>query len=144
VGVAASDIADSNHYVKIRVDGTYFADDFLAYAWVIPHEALGNPDESTLIWKEAASLQGSKEVVVDGGIPGAAGIMCAVTYKDGEGASYSELLRSQGGLSKYGTYSIAGGYRYFNFNARGEYTDPAPSTPGQITLRTFVFRNPLS
>jgi hypothetical protein len=142
VGVASRDVTNSNHYVKMRVNDQYFAYDFLAYAWVIPHEALGDPDEGTLAWKESSTLQGVSEVVITGGIPGAAGLMCGCIYKAGEGAKYSGLLNTQGGLSKDKRYSISGGYKYFNFDANGEYRDSAPDAVGEIALRTFIYRSP--
>lgn len=144
IGVAARDVTSSDHYIITKATNTYYAIDFLAYAWVIPHEALSNPDESTLMWKNTSSEGGNQDVVVEGGVPGAAGVMCAMTYQTGAGANYSGLLGKQGGSSKRGQYSISGGYKYFNFDARGEYIDPAPNSPGQITLRTFIFRNPNS
>jgi hypothetical protein len=73
----------------MRVTAQSFAYDFLAYAWVIPHEALGDPDEGTLAWQKTSAQQGNLDVVVKGGIPGAAGLMCGCIYKKGEGAKYN-------------------------------------------------------
>ena len=140
VGIHASEtsVTAATHYLSDRATPSVYPQDFLAYAWVIPYEALGSPeDNGDLVFVEASL---TKPIEIFDGIPYGVAIVAAGAADVGN-ADYEGLTHKQSGRSKGNRYSLAGGYKYVRLNSDGQYFEESDvEAVGTAAERLFVYR----
>lgn len=141
LAIAQSNINAPVHFITDKATTSFYPQDFLAYAWKIPHAVLGDPDEGSLASSDA---QVSKPVEITNGIPNGIAIVVYGAMSIGNSdISLSGLIHTQGGASNGRNYKLYGGYRYVRLDQNGRYFEAEDTTIGGqqgYSERLFVYR----
>ena len=137
IHVANSNSTAPRHYMTDKANTSFYPFDFLAYAWVIPKEALGDPDAGSLQGVDASPTQ---PIVILDGIPnGIAIVACGAASLSS--ADYKNLTHKQSGQSNGRGFYLAGGYKYIRLDSNGQYREELDiDAVGECAERLFVYR----
>jgi hypothetical protein len=141
LAIAQSNFAAPTHFITDRATISSYPQDFLAYAWKIPHAVLGDPDEGSLTSSDASI---TTPIEITDGIPnGIAIVVYGAMSINNSNISLNGLIHTQGGASSGNNYKLYGGYKYVRLDQNGSYSESEDATIDYsrgYSERLFVYR----